>query len=325
MSKPFKPMLAPPDLPDFATLKYPIIASPKLDGIRCVLPQGKALSRSLKPIPNPHLRALLERARMCDGLDGELMIPGATFQQITSAVMGRSVDPDITASITFNVFDHVHDDAKFQIRYARAALQVEQVARAWPALKLVKHTLIRDENELVLYEHEMLAAGYEGIMLRDPNGPYKFGRGTLKEGWLLKVKRFEDAEAVIVGFEQMMVNENEAQTNELGRTKRSSAKAGLVPFPALGAFVLRNVGETRACTKCNGNIVAGSPACGECLNSGKLTFRCGSGLNDDQKAEFWVRRQRMVGATVKYKHQPHGAKDAPRSPVFLGIRAPGDM
>ena len=299
MSKDFKPMLAPPDLPDFAALKYPIIASPKLDGIRCVLPHGKALSRSLKPIPNPKLRALLERARMCDGLDGELMIPGATFQEITSAVMGRSVPDDITETVTFNVFDHVHDDAKFQIRYARAAMQVEQIARAWPAVKLVKHTLIRDENELVLYEHEMLAAGYEGIMLRDPNGPYKFGRGTLKEGWLLKVKRFEDAEATVVGFEQMMVNENEAQTNELGRTKRSSAKAGLVPFPALGAFVLERPDGVR--------------------------FNCGSGLNDAQKAEFWVRRERLMGATVKYKHQPHGAKDAPRSPVFLGIRPPGDM
>lgn len=298
-TKPFKPMLAPPDLPDFATLKYPIIASPKLDGIRCVLPQGKALSRSLKPIPNPQLRALLERARMCDGLDGELMIPGATFQQITSAVMGRSVDPDITASITYNVFDHVHDDAKFQIRYARAALQVEQASRAWPALKLVKHTLIKDENDLVIYEHEMLAEGYEGIMLRDPNGPYKFGRGTMKEGWLLKVKRFEDAEATVVGFEQMMVNENEAQTNELGRTKRSSAKAGLVPFPALGAFILERPDGVR--------------------------FNCGSGLNDGQKAEFWVRRAKLMGSVVKYKHQPHGAKDAPRSPVFLGIRDVRDM
>ena len=298
-TKPFKPKLAPPDLPDFATLKYPIIGSPKLDGIRCVLPEAKALSRSLKPIPNPQLRALLERARMCDGLDGELMIPGATFQQITSAVMGRSVDPDITATITFNVFDHVHDDAKFQIRYARAAMQVEQVARAWPAVKLVKHTLITCENDLVLYEHEMLAAGYEGIMLRDPNGPYKFGRGTMKEGWLLKVKRFEDAEATVVGFEQMMVNENEAQTNELGRTKRSSAKAGLVPFPALGAFVLERPDGVR--------------------------FNCGSGLNDNQKAEFWVRRAKLMGATVKYKHQPHGAKDAPRSPVFLGIRDARDM
>lgn len=322
----FKPMLAPPDLPDFSKLKYPVIGSPKLDGIRCVLPQGKALSRNLKPIPNPDLRALLEMARRCDGLDGELMLPGGTFQETTSAVMGRSVDIDTTRRITFNVFDHVHDDAKFQIRYARAAAQVAMVKAGWPNINLVPHTLIRDENELVLYEHEMLAAGHEGIMLRDPNGPYKFGRGTLREGWLLKVKRFEDAEATVVGFEQMMVNENEAQTNELGRTKRSSAKAGLVPFPALGAFVLQNVGETRKCTKCDGNFEGGNVHdCDECLATGLLTFRCGSGLNDAQKAEFWVRRSKLEGALVKYKHQPHGAKDAPRSPVFLGIRDRRDM
>lgn len=299
MSKPFKPMLAPPDLPEFAKLKYPIIASPKLDGIRCVLPLGKALSRALKPIPNAGLRALLEKARMCDGLDGELMLTGGTFQETTSAVMGRSVDLDVTERIGFHVFDHVHDDAPFQIRYARAAAQVAMVKPHWPNIELVPHTIIRDENELVIYEAEQLARGHEGIMLRDPQGPYKFGRGTLKEGWLLKVKRFEDAEAVVVGFEQLMVNGNEAQTNELGRTKRSSAKAGLVPFPALGAFVLERPDGVR--------------------------FNCGSGMNDGQKAEFWVRRAKLMGSTVKYKHQPHGAKDAPRSPVFLGIRAPGDM
>jgi hypothetical protein len=28
----------------------------------------------------------------------------------------------------------------------------------------------------------------------------------------------------------------------------------------------------------------------------------------------------VVGKRVKYKHQPHGAKDKPRCPVFIGFR-----
>lgn len=298
MTKSFKPMLAPSDLPDFAMLRYPVVASPKLDGIRCVVHGGKALSRSLKPIPNVRIRELFDNARL-NGLDGELMLKGGTFQETTSAVMSHDGDVQL---LEWHVFDDSMHPGGFQQRYAGLAARVSGLL-AGPEVRgrinVVPHTLIRDENDLHLYEQAKLTEGYEGIMLRDPDGPYKFGRSTLKEGWLLKVKRFEDAEAVVVGFEQLMVNENEAQTNELGRTKRSSAKAGLVPFPALGAFVLER--------------------------SDGVRFNCGSGLNDDQKTEFWVRRAKLMGALVKYKHQPHGAKDAPRSPVFLGLRSKEDM
>ena len=45
-----------------------------------------------------------------------------------------------------------------------------------------------------------LNAGYEGLMLRDPNGIYKFGRSSVKENILLKVKEFMDDEAEIIAF-----------------------------------------------------------------------------------------------------------------------------
>ena len=36
----FKPMLAPHELPDFATLRFPVLASTKLDGIRATMQGG---------------------------------------------------------------------------------------------------------------------------------------------------------------------------------------------------------------------------------------------------------------------------------------------
>jgi hypothetical protein len=33
---------------------------------------------------------------------------------------------------------------------------------------------------------------------RSPHSPYKCGRSTEREAWLLKIKRFEDAEAVVL-------------------------------------------------------------------------------------------------------------------------------
>ena len=48
----------------------------------------------------------------------------------------------------------------------------------------------------------------------------------MREGYLLKVKRFVDGEALVIGVTEPMHNANEAKTNELGRTARSHKKAG---------------------------------------------------------------------------------------------------
>ena len=57
----FKPMLLPRETPDLDKLQYPIIASAKLDGIRCLIKDGVALSRTLKPIPNKSIQAWAQK------------------------------------------------------------------------------------------------------------------------------------------------------------------------------------------------------------------------------------------------------------------------
>src|SRR3990167_8829694 len=93
-----KPMLAATaTVGEIQTLltKGPLIATPKLDGIRCLIKDGRLYSRSLKPIPNQFIRATLEDRPELNGLDGELMIgaPGdpAQFQLTTSASFVRGV------------------------------------------------------------------------------------------------------------------------------------------------------------------------------------------------------------------------------------------
>lgn len=44
-----------------------------------------------------------------------------------------------------------------------------------------------------------------------------------------------------------------------------------------------------------------------------------------QRADFWARRDSLLGQRVKFKHLEHGAKDAPRHPVFLGFRHAEDL
>lgn len=287
-----RPMLAGP-VEDATKLPFPMIASPKIDGIRALTLGGKLLSRSLKAIPNRHVRETLERVCGDNVLDGEL-ISGETFQDCTSAIMSREGEPDFV----FWCFDHLGEGPN--VRYVDRIHMLEGIVERIGDTRVQTVPTLRIENaeELAAYEEDVLARGFEGVMLRRPDGPYKEGRSTLREGWLLKLKRFEDSEAIVVGFEELMRNENEAKTNELGLTKRSSAKAGKVPAGTLGALICRTV--------------AG------------IEFNVGAGFTEAQRAELWATREFLLGALARYKHQPHGAKDAPRLPIFQGIRSPED-
>jgi DNA ligase-1 len=60
-----RPMLA---CKDATGLKFPLLASAKIDGVRALVKDGKVLSRSLKPIPNRHVQ---EMFGSLEGADGE--------------------------------------------------------------------------------------------------------------------------------------------------------------------------------------------------------------------------------------------------------------
>jgi len=50
-----KPMLAG-KCTNKNNIKYPVLATPKLDGIGCLVIDGNAVSRTFKPIPNKYIR-----------------------------------------------------------------------------------------------------------------------------------------------------------------------------------------------------------------------------------------------------------------------------
>jgi DNA ligase-1 len=297
---PFKPLLAEA-VDDINALRYPLLASVKYDGIRCVVINGVAMSRSLKPIPNRFVQSVVGKPEF-NGMDGELMVNG-NFQDVTSAFMSADGEPDFY----FAVFDNVTNaDCPFTRRYESLGDFPEH-----ERIRIVEQVEVTHPGELREYYDMVLEDGHEGVMVRDPNGRYKHGRSTLKEGILLKWKPFADAEATVVGFEERMHNANEATTNALGRTERSSHKENLVPMDTLGALVVKN----------------------DALWPGQ-TFNIGTGFTDAQRAELWEVRNLpwiqsgplgLIGRTVKFKYQAIGTKDVPRIPVFLGFRDGRDL
>jgi DNA ligase-1 len=301
-------MLAGKAPKDLADLKFPVIASPKLDGIRAMIVNGKLVSRTFKPIPNTYISKILER--LCpEGIDGELIV-GDTFQKTTSAVMKKG---DVPCDFIYHVFDWCLPPGPkngagslggFEFRFQRLQEWASATVSAG-FVEVVEHHRLDSLEGVLDAEERYLAAGYEGVMVRDPSGPYKMGRSTTREGYLLKIKRFLDNEAVIYALEEQEENTNEAEKDAFGRTKRSSAKVGKIGKDTLGKFLVRGI---------NGQFEGVDFAIGT-----------GEGLTQELRQEIWNDQDDYIGRIVKYRHQPHGAKDKPRLPIFTGFRAKEDM
>ena len=284
-----KPMLAV-KIEDTSKLVYPLLGTPKLDGIRAFMRDGHLVSRTGKPIKNNHIRTLLE-SFLPDGVDGELMTSGS-FQDITSAVMRADGEPDFK----YCIFDLCNDPEAIYLQ--RIAKYVQMIADLkQPMLFSVMPAYLTSEDEMLQYESDMLELGYEGIIVRSPDGLYKQGRSTLKEQGMMKLKRFEDAEAVITGFIEQMHNANAATKNEVGHTKRSSAKGGLVPCDTLGTFKVRDI------------------------ESGvDFEIGTGKGLTLALRKEIWQNQDKFLGKIVRYTHFAIGRLNLPRLPSFQGFR-----
>jgi DNA ligase-1 len=268
-----------------------VLATPKLDGIRCLIQGGHAVSRNFKAIQNCYIRE--QMSGLPDGLDGELILEGKEFNEVSSAVMSGDGKPDFR----YYVFDYVSDELN-QPYYARMDA-LEDLMLPTFCFKLIP-VEIKNLDALMAYENKCVEEGYEGVMIRTPNGPYKCGRSTSREGYLQKIKRFTDSEAEILDFEERLHNENEATTDLLGHTKRSSHQENMVKTGTLGALRVRDIKT-------------------------QIEFKIGTGFDDVLRQEIWDHQKKYSKMLVKYKSQASGAKDAPRFPVFIGWRDRNDL
>jgi len=292
-----RPMLAARDA-KIEELRYPLLASPKLDGVRGIVLSGVLVGRKLEPVPNPHAQKLFGYAEL-NRLDGELIVGSPTDDQVRNLTSGamnrRSGEPDVW----FHVFDIVDTVEPYKARYkALAGTIMPALERRGMHVKLVEHTFVENAVDLMAFENDCLEMGYEGVIARALDQPYKHGRSTLREGGMVKLKRFVDAEALVLKVNEEMRNDNEATKDRLGRTKRSKAQAGMVGKDRAGELEVEGL---------NGTF------------KGVYFVVPLGGAGDAGKAWWWAHRQEPQ-RVITYRYFPKGVKDKPLLPTYVGVR-----
>lgn len=297
--KQFKPQLCC----DFAEdkLQFPLIAMYKIDGVRGINLEGTLTGRSLKKHKNKHVTAMFSKPEYL-GIDGELAADVWTSSSLcrdtTSAVNRIEGSP----SVTWWAFDYLHPsvvDKPYQERLNALAKQIVHLSDS--NLQIVPWKIVNNTQELATFEEECLSMGFEGVILRSADGKHKSGRATVREGAYMRIKRFTDAEALVLEISEAMQNNNEKTTNELGMSERSSHQ------------------ENKSAKGMVGSIVC------KCCETGE-TITVGAGDMDHAERKFYFENQsEIIGKVIKYKSFRHGVKSKPRFPTYLSIRAESDM
>lgn len=162
--------------------------SEKLDGVRAYWNGHRFLSRSghVYQAPDWFVGEL-----PADPLDGELWMGRQRFAELSGAVRKQIPVDQEWRDIRFHVFD-LPAPGPFHERYARLTALVESTDSRY--LELVEQAPASSHAALMVRLNKVVAEGGEGLMLKRRESRYEAGRSDD----LLKVKTFEDAEAVVV-------------------------------------------------------------------------------------------------------------------------------
>ena len=166
------------------------LVSEKLDGVRAIWDGASLRFRSGKEINAPRwfLDGLPKRP-----LDGELWIARGSFDRL-SGIVRRDVPDDAEwRQVRYMIFELPGAPGTFRER-AEAMRQIARETNV-PWLREIEQFPVVDRNSMQKHLKEVVRAGGEGLMLHRADALYETGRSET----LLKVKPWDDAEAVVVG------------------------------------------------------------------------------------------------------------------------------
>ena len=164
--------------------------SEKLDGVRAYWNGEQLISKGGHVIKAP---AWFVRGYPDTPMDGELWMGHGRFAEVSAAVRRLQPNAKEWRQIRYKVFDLPASDAPFSQRIQ----QMKALASASNAytFSVIEQQPASSHAALLQRLDKVMAAGGEGLMLHHGDSLYQAGRSDA----ILKVKTYQDAEAVVVG------------------------------------------------------------------------------------------------------------------------------
>lgn len=305
-------MLAPNKIPTKEDIKWPMFASTKMDGIRCLVVDGELYTRQGKVVPNRRLHDLFEPLKRFSSekqkvFDGEIWTPEVTFQAIMSLVTSQDkAIPDI--NLKYHCFDCISNDVwvnelepVFRLRHSSLIMSGPTSERELiPIVSVVAQRELTSWEESEALLDSVLTNGGEGLMIRSAEGSYKHGRCTFREQNIFKLKQFEHIDAKVLEVLPLTRISVDAirEYDEFGHPKAVHKKGDRTTVEALGKLIVQ-------------------------LEDG-TTMSVGSGFDfrggEKDRSLLWLSRDQLIGKWIEFKYTSVGVKDKPRFPVFLRFR-----
>lgn len=167
------------------------LVSEKLDGVRALWDGQTLRFRSGKQIQAPQwfISGLPKVA-----LDGELWIGRGSFEHLSGTVR-RDVPVDSDwRQVRYMIFELPGAPGNFGERAGQIRQLVRQANVPW--LQEIEQFFVVDRNSLKERLNQVVNGGGEGLMLHLADAAYETGRSDS----LLKLKPFEDAEAIVIAY-----------------------------------------------------------------------------------------------------------------------------
>lgn len=161
--------------------------SEKLDGVRARWDGRQLISRGGKIFMAPEW---FVRDFPDQPLDGELWMGRGSYEDVVSVVR-RQTPHDGWRNVKFMVFDLPAQESTFTKR-----IEAMRQLKKTPYLDVIDQFRVASNKAFMDKLDDIARQGGEGLMLHRQNALYHSGRSDD----LLKVKPFEDAEAIVVGY-----------------------------------------------------------------------------------------------------------------------------
>ncbi len=178
---------------DFAIREY--LISEKLDGIRAYWNGNELITRSGNKI---HAPDWFTAHFPTTSLDGELWIERGKFQLLTQIVMDKTPDEDAWRTVKYMVFDLPLSPLPFEKRYQNLQQLISTISTQNDYLFAIEQKSVDDLTILTQWLDIVVNNHGEGLMLQHRNNQYVAGRTNQ----LLKLKQHQDAEAIVIGYEE---------------------------------------------------------------------------------------------------------------------------